>query len=60
MYLYILFQVSHSFKNQSDANYIIFHHSGVDTQYWAGHYGAKITGSVVKVILPIRFKCAEN
>ncbi|XP_025412344.1 F-box only protein 27-like [Sipha flava] len=53
-------KASHSFKNQSDANHLILYHSGVDTQFWAGHYGTKISGSVVKVILPIRFKCAEK
>lgn len=53
-------KASHSFKNQSNASHLILYHSGVDTQYWAGHYGTKISGSVVKVLLPIKFKCAES
>ncbi|XP_025202011.1 F-box only protein 27-like isoform X2 [Melanaphis sacchari] len=53
-------KASHSFKNQSNASYLILYHSGVDTQYWAGHYGTKISGSVVKVLLPIKFKCANS
>jgi len=55
--LCISFQASHSFKNQSKASYLILYHSGVDTQFWAGHYGTKISGSVVKVLLPIKLKC---
>ncbi|XP_060852462.1 F-box only protein 17-like [Rhopalosiphum padi] len=53
-------KASHSFKNQSNASQLILYHSGVDTQYWAGHYGTKISGSVVKILLPIKFKCAES
>ncbi|CAI6366694.1 unnamed protein product [Macrosiphum euphorbiae] len=53
-------KASHSFKNQSNASYLILYHSGVDTQFWAGHYGTKISGSVVKILLPIKFKCAAE
>lgn len=60
MYLYSnLFQTSHSFKNQGNATYLTLFHSGVDTQFWAGHYGTKISGSVVKVLLPIILKSSE-
>ena len=47
--------VWHEFKkvveNYSDnLRYILFEHSGKDTQFWAGHYGIKLRGSSVKLI----------
>lgn len=29
---------------------INFYHSGSDTQFWAGHYGSKMSGAVVKIL----------
>lgn len=44
-------QIKHTFENiSSDLNYIIYLHYGSDTQFWAGHYGIKITNSCVKII----------
>ncbi|XP_074133956.1 F-box only protein 27 isoform X2 [Sminthopsis crassicaudata] len=43
-------QVSHVFTNfPKGVRFIVFEHAGKDTQYWAGHYGARITHSCVKV-----------
>ncbi|KAJ6661311.1 hypothetical protein lerEdw1_015449 [Lerista edwardsae] len=43
-------QVSHVFQNYGPGvRYIRFLHTGQDTQYWAGHYGARITNSTVLV-----------
>jgi len=56
---YYYFQVSHSFKDHSKASHLVLQHTGRDTQFWAGNYGTKISGSVVKIMLPIRLKCAN-
>ncbi|PSN50324.1 hypothetical protein C0J52_10124 [Blattella germanica] len=32
--------------------YIRFYHGGVDTQYWLGHYGSKMSGACVKLVIP--------
>lgn len=45
----------HEFKevieNYEDTlRYILFEHSGKDTQFWAGHYGIKLRNSSVKLI----------
>jgi len=32
--------------------YIKFYHGGMDTQFWAGHYGSKMSGASVKLIIP--------
>lgn len=32
--------------------YIEFTHEGKDTQFWSGHYGSKMAGGVVKLMLP--------
>ncbi|XP_051845030.1 F-box only protein 27 isoform X3 [Antechinus flavipes] len=43
-------QVSHVFTNfPNGVRYVIFEHAGKDTQFWAGHYGARVTHSCVKV-----------
>ncbi|XP_060640595.2 F-box only protein 27-like isoform X1 [Anolis sagrei] len=43
-------QVSHVFRKYGPGvRYIHFRHAGKDTQFWAGHYGARITNSTVKV-----------
>lgn len=47
--------VWHEFKNvienySDNLRYILFEHSGKDTQFWAGHYGVKLRGSSVKLI----------
>ncbi|CAF1074498.1 unnamed protein product [Brachionus calyciflorus] len=35
----------------SDVRYILFQHGGNDTQYWAGHYGIKVTNSAMRLNL---------
>jgi len=45
-------QVTHLFENYPDGvRFIKFYHGGMDNQFWAGHYGAKMTGSSVIVQL---------
>uniref|UniRef100_A0ABM5ERS3 F-box only protein 27-like isoform X1 n=1 Tax=Pogona vitticeps TaxID=103695 RepID=A0ABM5ERS3_9SAUR len=42
--------VSHVFRDYGPGvRYVRFWHRGQDTQYWAGHYGARITNSTVVV-----------
>ncbi|XP_006901182.1 PREDICTED: LOW QUALITY PROTEIN: F-box only protein 27 [Elephantulus edwardii] len=44
------FQVNHVFsKVKSGIRFVSFEHWGQDTQFWAGHYGARVTNSVVTV-----------
>ncbi|KAK3914588.1 F-box only protein 6 [Frankliniella fusca] len=46
-------KVEHVFSNYNkEVSIIVFHHKGKDTQFWAGHYGCKITGAKVYVTLP--------
>uniref|UniRef100_A0A8D0DSV8 F-box protein 27 n=1 Tax=Salvator merianae TaxID=96440 RepID=A0A8D0DSV8_SALMN len=41
-------QVSHVFRHYGPGvRYVRFYHKGKDTQFWAGHYGARITNSTV-------------
>ncbi|XP_050428955.1 F-box only protein 6-like [Adelges cooleyi] len=49
-------KISHTFRSLNNPYRIILLHSGVDTQFWAGYYGTKISGSVVKVLLPLKLK----
>lgn len=30
--------------------YLYFKHKGKDTQFWAGHYGIKMAGAVMKIL----------
>jgi hypothetical protein len=32
--------------------FIKFYHGGMDTQFWAGHYGSKMSGAFVKLRIP--------
>ena len=32
--------------------FVVFYHGGVDTQFWAGHYGSKMSGACVKLRIP--------
>lgn len=32
--------------------FIKFYHGGMDTQFWAGHYGSKMTGACIKLKIP--------
>lgn len=49
-------QVTHTFCGfGSGLRYIKYRHGGVDTQFWAGHYGPKFTLSTVKLVLPPKF-----
>ncbi|XP_044291439.1 F-box only protein 17-like [Varanus komodoensis] len=43
-------QVAHSFRRYGPGvRYVHFQHKGKDTQFWAGHYGARVTNSTVRV-----------
>ncbi|KAM5236348.1 F-box only protein 27-like [Ctenodactylus gundi] len=43
-------QVTHVFSNLKEGiRFVSFKHKGKDTQFWAGHYGARITNSSVIV-----------
>ena len=43
-------QVSHVFSNiRRGVRFVSFEHWGQDTQFWAGHYGARVTNSSVIV-----------
>ena len=44
-------QVKHVFDVKKPIRYILFYHSGVDTQFWAGFYGAKMTNGSVRILL---------
>ncbi|KAG8182281.1 hypothetical protein JTE90_029353 [Oedothorax gibbosus] len=44
------YKVSHTFKNIGDVSSVCFEHCAQDKQFWAGHFGMKMTGSYVKVI----------
>jgi len=42
---------SHAFNNYGPGvHYIEFWDQGKDTQFWAGHYGCKMAGAVIKVL----------
>jgi hypothetical protein len=42
-------KVEHVFENYGEGlRLIVVHHSGKDTQFWAGHYGSKMTGTLLK------------
>ncbi|KAJ1526142.1 hypothetical protein ONE63_009303 [Megalurothrips usitatus] len=46
-------KVRHCFSNyDKEVAAIVFTHKGKDTQFWAGHYGSKITGARVYVTFP--------
>lgn len=43
-------QVTHVFSNiKMGVRFVSFEHWGQDTQFWAGHYGARVTNSSVIV-----------
>ncbi|CAL1297687.1 unnamed protein product [Larinioides sclopetarius] len=42
--------INHIFKNVGRARYVYFRHDGKDRQFWAGHFGSKMTGAFVKVV----------
>ncbi|EDL81109.1 similar to F-box protein 44 (predicted), isoform CRA_c [Rattus norvegicus] len=47
-------QVSHTFSNYPPGvRYIWFQHGGVDTHYWAGWYGPRVTNSSVIIGPPL-------
>lgn len=43
-------EVKHTFNVDYPVKYVLFYHSGVDTQFWAGNFGSKMTNGSVKVI----------
>ncbi|XP_063108794.1 F-box only protein 27 isoform X2 [Cavia porcellus] len=46
----VCFQVTHVFSNiKMGVRFVSFEHWGQDTQFWAGHYGARVTNSSVIV-----------
>ncbi len=43
-------RISQCFKNyQGAVRYVYFEHSGIDSKWWAGHYGSKMTGARVEI-----------
>ncbi|KAK8764354.1 hypothetical protein V5799_033042 [Amblyomma americanum] len=43
-------QVTHVFRDYpAGVRFVQFKHSGNDTQFWAGHYGPKMAGGVIRV-----------
>lgn len=47
-------QVSHTFSNYPPGvRYIWFQHGGVDTHYWAGWYGPRVTNSSITIRPPL-------
>ncbi|XP_069696587.1 F-box only protein 6-like isoform X2 [Periplaneta americana] len=47
------YKVSHTFQNYGPGvRFIQFFHGGMDTQFWAGHYGSKMSGACVKIVIP--------
>ena len=44
-------QVSHTFNVKKPTRYVLFYHSGVDTQFWADFYGAKMTNGSIRILL---------
>ncbi|XP_028715084.1 F-box only protein 27 isoform X1 [Peromyscus leucopus] len=51
----IYLQVTHVFSNiRRGVRFVSFEHWGQDTQFWAGHYGARVTNSsvIVRVCQP--------
>ncbi|XP_070619839.1 F-box only protein 27-like [Erythrolamprus reginae] len=46
-------KVTHTFRGYGrGVRYVRFKHRGKDTQFWAGHYGARVTNSSVVVQFP--------
>lgn len=46
--------MKHVFKDYGPGvRFVLFEHKGQDTQYWAGHYGAKIAGGSVVARIPL-------
>lgn len=51
--LLTFFQVTIKFENYGPGvRFIVFNHSGRDTQFWAGQYGSKMSGGVIRFSLP--------
>lgn len=47
-------EVSHTFSNYPPGvRYIWFQHGGVDTHYWAGWYGPRVTNSSITIGPPL-------
>lgn len=43
-------QVTHVFRDYpAGVRFVQFQHTGTDTQFWAGHYGSKMAGGVVRI-----------
>lgn len=46
-------KVSHVFQSYGPGvRFIKFYHGGMDTQFWAGHYGSKMSGACIKLRIP--------
>ena len=51
--IFFFLQVTHEFKNYGTGlARIIFCHGGRDKLFWAGHYGSKMAGASVCVMIP--------
>jgi|GEM_PF-5046453 F-box associated region. len=45
--------VEHRFKDyKGSLRYVYFEHRGIDSKWWRGRYGSKMTGASVTVVLP--------
>jgi len=43
-------KVTYSFANYPDGvRFVKLYHGGMDSKFWAGHYGVKLTGSSIKI-----------
>ena len=44
-------EIKHTFNVDFPVKYVVFFHSGKDTQFWAGNYGSKMTNGSVRIII---------
>jgi hypothetical protein len=44
-------EAKHLFTVMKPIRYVLFYHSGVDTQFWAGFYGSKMTNGSIRILL---------
>jgi hypothetical protein len=44
-------EAKHLFTVVKPIRYVLFYHSGVDRQFWAGFYGSKMTNGSIRILL---------
>jgi hypothetical protein len=44
-------EAKHLFTLVKPIRYVLFYHSGVDRQFWAGFYGSKMTNGSIRILL---------